>query len=287
MREGILMLKKLANRVYYMPHYSETDRPALGLIYGDTFSLIVDSGNSPAHARDFLNQVKKMDIPPVKFVVITHWHWDHIFGIKTMGLLTISHDETKKKVDYLKTLKWDDASLDARVETGEEIEFCQDMIKREMPNRDHLELKVPDLTFTNKIEIDLGGMNCVVEHVGGVHAQDSSIIYIPDEKVMFLGDCIYQDFYSGEWSYDLEELVTLLDKIKKYDVDIYVTGHQNPHTREEMWRFFDDLTSIGEIVDKEVSVDKAVTTFTEVRKETPNEEQLEHIQNFVSGNRKK
>ena len=75
--------------------------------------------------------------------------------------------------------------------------------------------------------------------------------------------------------------------MKKYDVVIYVTGHQSPKTREEMWRFFDDLTSIREIVDKEVSLDKAVTTFTEVRKENPNEEQLEYIQNFVSGNRKK
>jgi glyoxylase-like metal-dependent hydrolase (beta-lactamase superfamily II) len=281
------MLKQLNNRVYYMPHYSETDRPALGLICGDTFSVIVDSGNSPAHAKDFLELVDKMDIPPVKYVILTHWHWDHIFGIGTMGFVTISHVETKKKVEYLKTLKWDDASLDARVETGEEIEFCRDMIKREMPNRDHLELKVPDLTFTNKIDIDLGGVNCVVEHVGGVHAQDSSIIYIPDEKVMFLGDCIYQDFYSGEWSYDLDELVILLDKIKKYDVDTYVTGHQNPKSREEMWKFFDDLTSIGEIVDREVSLDKALTTFTEVRKKNPNEEQREYIQNFVSGNRKK
>ncbi|WP_045521844.1 MBL fold metallo-hydrolase [Neobacillus niacini] len=280
------MLKKLANRVYYMPHYSETDRPALGLICGDTFSLIVDSGNSPAHARDFLNLVKKMDIPPVKFVVITHWHWDHIFGIKTMGLLTISHDETKKKLEYLKTLKWDDASLDARVETGEEIEFCSEMIKREMPIRDHLELKVPDMTFNNKIEIDLGGVTCVVEHVGGVHAQDSSIIYIPDEKVMFLGDCIYQDFYSGEWSYDKDELIILLDKIKKYDVNYYVTGHQNPKTHEEMWGFLDDLTSIGEIVGKEVILDKAVTRFKEIRKTIPNEEELEYIQNFISGNQK-
>ena len=143
-----------------------------------------------------------------------------------MDLLTISHDETKKKLEYLKTLKWDDASLDARVETGEEIEFCSDMIKLEMPTRDHLELKVPDLTFNNKIEIDLGGVTCVVEHVGGIHARDSSIIYVPDEKVMFLGDCIYQDFYSGEWSYDQDELLILLDKIKKYDVNCYVTGHQ-------------------------------------------------------------
>ncbi|MDM5329891.1 MBL fold metallo-hydrolase [Neobacillus sp. CF12] len=281
------MLKQLTNRVYYMPHYSETDRPALGLICGDSFSVIVDSGNSPAHARDFLELVDKMDKPPVKFVILTHWHWDHIFGMKTMGFITISHEETKKTLEYLQTLKWDDASLDARVETGEEIEFCRDMIKREMPNRDHLELKLPELTITNKMEIDLGGVTCIVEHVGGVHAQDSSIIYVPNEKVMFLGDCIYQDFYSGEWSYDLDELVILLDKIKKYDVDTYITGHQNPQSHEEMWRFFDDLTSIGKIVDKEVSLDKAVAPFTEVRKESPTEEQLEYIQNFVNGNQKK
>jgi glyoxylase-like metal-dependent hydrolase (beta-lactamase superfamily II) len=280
------MLKKITNRVHYMPHYSETDRPALGLICGDNFSLVVDSGNSPAHASDFLELVKKMDTSPLKFVVITHWHWDHIFGIKTMDLLTISTDETKKKLAYLKTLKWDDASLDARVESGEEIEFCRDMIKLEMPTRDSLELKMPDLTFENKIEIDLGGVTCVVEHVGGVHAQDSAVIYIPEEKVMFLGDCIYQDFYSGEWSYDKNELIILLDKIKKYDVNCYVTGHQEPKTHEEMWNFLDDLLNIGEIVDTLVSLDEAVARFNAVRQIKPNEEQLGFIQNFVNGNRK-
>jgi glyoxylase-like metal-dependent hydrolase (beta-lactamase superfamily II) len=280
------MLKKITNKVHYLPHYSETDRPALGLICGDNFSLVVDSGNSPAHASDFLELVKSMDTSPLKFVVITHWHWDHIFGIKTMDLLTISTDETKKKLEYLKTLKWDDASLDARVESGEEIEFCRDMIKLEMPTRDSLELKMPDLTFENKIEIDLGGVTCVVEHVGGVHAQDSAVIYIPEEKVMFLGDCIYQDFYSGEWSYDKNELIILLDKIKKYDVNCYVTGHQDPKTHEEMWNFLDDLLNIGEIVDTLVSLDEAVAKFNEVRQIKPNEEQLGFIQNFVNGNRK-
>lgn len=281
------MLKKLGNRVYFMPQYSETDRPTLGLVCGDNFSLIVDSGNSPAHARDFLNLIENMEIAPAKLVVITHWHWDHIFGIKTMDLLTISHDETKKKIEYLKTLKWDDASLDSRVETGEEIKFCSDMIKREMPTRDHLELKAPDLTFNHKIEIDLGGVTCVVEHVGGVHAPDSSIIYIPDEKIMFLGDCIYQDFYSGEWSYDQDELTILLDKIKKYDVNDYVTGHQDPKTHAEMWSLLDDLSSIGEIVGRETSLDSAVAKFNKIRSTMPNEEQLEYIQNFVCGNQKK
>ncbi|AIF44451.1 MULTISPECIES: MBL fold metallo-hydrolase [Virgibacillus] len=281
------MLKKLATNVYYMPHYSETDRPALGLICGENFSVAIDAGNSPAHAKDFLNLAEKMDIAPLEYVILTHWHWDHIFGVKTMDRTTISHHDTKKKVAYLKTLKWDDASLDARVETGEEIEFCRDMIKREMPVRGDLELRVPEISFQDQIQIDLGGITCVVEHVGGEHARDSSIVYIPEEKIMFLADCLYQDFYSGEWSYDLKEVQTLLAKIKKYDVEHYVLGHQPPKTHAELWNFLDDLVAIGEIVGREALLEKAVEAFKLARKSEPTDEQLELIQNFVAGNCKK
>ncbi|MFC2947015.1 MBL fold metallo-hydrolase [Virgibacillus sediminis] len=281
------MLKKLTERVHYMPPYGETDRPALGLISGDTYSLVVDSGNSPAHAADFLEEVQNLEVAPATFLVLTHWHWDHIFGMKTMDLLSISHEDTKQKIDHLKTLNWDDASLDERVVTGEEIEFCRDMIKREMPVRDELELKAPEVTFNDRMEINLGGITCVVEHAGGEHAPDSSIVYVPEEKVMFLGDCIYQDFYSGEWSYDLDKLSLLVSKIRKYEVDCYVTGHQDPKNHKEMQSFLDDLLSIGEMVGQEVIVDEAVARFTEVRETKPTEEQLEFIQNFVIGNQKK
>jgi hypothetical protein len=66
----------------------------------------------------------------------------------------------------------------------------------------------------------------------------------------------------------------------------YVTGHQEPKTDEEMWSFFNDLTSIGEILDREVNLDGAVTRFNERRGTMPTEEQLEYNQNFVSGNQK-
>lgn len=281
------MLEKLTNNVYYMPHYSESDRPALGLVFGDTHSILIDSGNSPAHANDFLALVNKMDIPPVKLVVITHWHWDHVFGINTLDLLTISHEDTKKQIDYMTTLEWDDASIDERVKSGEEIEFCRDMIKREMPTRDYLQLKAPDISFSDRLEIDLGNKTCVLEHVGGVHAQDSVIAYIPEDKIMFLADCLYEDFYSGDYSYDLQKLTTLLEKIKKHDVNYYVLGHQPPKTYDEMWDFLDDLISIGEIVAEEVDLKKATTEFKTIRNATPTDDQLEHIGHFVSGNKKK
>jgi glyoxylase-like metal-dependent hydrolase (beta-lactamase superfamily II) len=281
------MLKKLTNQVYYMEHVQETDRPALGLICGNSYSLIVDAGNSPAHAREFLQEAAKLNVPPVKFVAITHWHWDHTFGMETMGLLTITHRGTKKQLEYMKSLEWDDDSLDMRVEKGEETEFCRDMIKAEMPTREGLKLITPDIIFDDRIEIDLGGISCVIKHVGGVHAEDSCIIYVPEEKVMFLGDCLCEDFHSGPWSYDQKEFKRLIEQIRKYDVENYVTSHHEPETHEEFWSYFNDLTEIGDIVGEALSFENALETFQKVRKLEPNEDQTSSIKSFVSGNEKR
>ncbi|MCJ7984923.1 MBL fold metallo-hydrolase [Priestia sp. OVL9] len=65
-----------------------------------------------------------MGVPPIKGVAITHWHWDHTFGIHAMNKYTISHHLTKKKLAYLKTLRWDDDSLDKRVQEGRKLNFA-------------------------------------------------------------------------------------------------------------------------------------------------------------------
>jgi glyoxylase-like metal-dependent hydrolase (beta-lactamase superfamily II) len=281
------MLKKLTDRIFYLPHEQKTDRPALGLISGDHCSLIVDGGNSPAHATKFLEKVKQLNVAPLRYLAITHWHWDHVFGIAAMNVLTISHDETKKQLDYMRTLHWDDDSLDSRVKNGEEIEFCRDMIKLEMPSREELRIKSPELIFTEKIEIDLGNITCLIEHVGGEHALDSSIIYIPEEKVMFLGDCICPDLYSGDRSFDRIKLANLLDKITKYDVDYYVTSHHEPETYEELWGYLNELKAIGDMVGDELLMEKAKTIFKENKNREPNEDETIMIGYFISGNIKR
>ncbi|WP_033543385.1 MBL fold metallo-hydrolase [Planococcus sp. CAU13] len=280
------MLKKLTEHVYYQPHYQPTDRPVLGLISGEKYSLVMDGGNSPAHAAEFLKNVEELNVAPLKFLATTHWHWDHVFGIHTMDLLTLSHEKTKKIIDYMKTLKWDDESLDKRVETGEEIEFCQEMIKREMPTRDHLVLKSPELSFADRIEIDLGNLTCIVEHIGGVHAPDSSVVYIPEEKVLFLGDCLSPDFYSGDWSYDRNELQLLLSKIRKYEVDYYISSHDDPETPDKLWGYLDKLQDIGEIAGTELSLSAAKSRFEEIKHREPDAEETELLEYFINGNKK-
>lgn len=82
-------LKKLSNRIYYLPNEEETDRPVLGYIKGDKFSLAVDAGNSVKHVKKFYEELRKANLSLPDFTVLTHW--DHTFGI--IPLVCIQYQE--------------------------------------------------------------------------------------------------------------------------------------------------------------------------------------------------
>ncbi|MEY9977416.1 hypothetical protein [Lysinibacillus sp. RC79] len=67
-------LKQLTNRIHYLPHDSETDRPILSAICGNHQTLIVDAGNSNKHAKLFLGELDQYQINNFHSVVLTHWH---------------------------------------------------------------------------------------------------------------------------------------------------------------------------------------------------------------------
>ncbi len=90
-------LKKITDNILYLPADDNTDRPILAAICGDKKTLLIDSGNSSNHARLFLEELKRNNVKSPDYVVITHWHWDHIFGIQEMSLPTIASKETGEK----------------------------------------------------------------------------------------------------------------------------------------------------------------------------------------------
>lgn len=278
------MLEKLSDRIYYMPNDSRTDRPALGLVCGDKYSLAVDCGNSPAHAHEFMKNVSQLDVPPVKYAAITHWHWDHVFGIDAANLITICHYKTKEKLDIMRNWEWDDFSLDERVKKGEEITFCSEHIKLEMPSREDLKIGKPDIIFKDNIEIDLGGITCIIQNVSGCHSEDSCIIYIPQEKTMFLGDCLCEDFYTGEWSYNLKKFASMANKIKKYETETFIISHDTPKTKEDIWGFMDKVINVGELVDDDISEDKVTGKYIKMNRKAPDEEEAYFIKTFVNDN---
>ncbi|MCY6369457.1 MBL fold metallo-hydrolase [Clostridium ganghwense] len=246
-----LKLEKITQNIYYMLPVEETDRPMLAIIMGKERALIVDAGNSDAHAKEFLEEIEKLNPPKEKYLAITHWHWDHVFGIAYMGMRTFAHEYTKTKVKELIPLDWSDEALDKRVEEGTEIEFCADKIKVEFKEPRCPNIKVPDITFKEGVEMDLGDITCRIDHVGGEHSRDSSVIYVPEDRVLFIGDCLFVDIYNGKWSWTTKELFPLIDKLLAYDVDYYIESHaDDPIPREEMIIYTERLKEIGKVVDE-------------------------------------
>ena len=100
-----------------------------------------------------------------------------------------------------------------------------------------------------QLDIDLGGIQCQLHHVGGDHASDSTIVYIPEEKIMFVSDAMYQDLYHGPWNYTMQKLLPLLDKLLAFDVAHYLLGHhEEPLSRAEMLDYANLLKTIGQKV---------------------------------------
>lgn len=109
---------------------------------------------------------------------------------------------------------WDDASMARRLETGEDILFCEEMIRREYPDRSAIHVRPADIVFDRILRVELGGgAACELLRAGGPHAADSVLCYVPSDRFLFLGDANGKDLYGQPWHFDIaheEDLVPTL-----------------------------------------------------------------------------
>ena len=76
-----MKLYRLTERIWVYPYEETRDRPNLSYIRGDRWSLAVDAGHSEEHTRAFYRALEEAGLPLPALTVLTHWHWDHTFGM--------------------------------------------------------------------------------------------------------------------------------------------------------------------------------------------------------------
>ncbi|GHH99889.1 MBL fold metallo-hydrolase [Neobacillus kokaensis] len=279
------LIENIGGRFWYMTPVSETDRPILGMVVGNDKTLMIDAGNSEQHAKYFLEELSKSQVPNPDIVVLTHWHWDHIFGLAALTkTVSIASNKTKKEMEKLLPLSWSDAALDARVKAGTEIEFCANAIQKEFTEHRDIKIVLPDVTFEKQVEIDLGGVTCIVQHVGGDHAADSVIVYIPEEKILFLGDCIYPDIFSEKENYTINETLQLLDRLEAFDADTYILSHWKPISKEEFNQEVTMLRTIAKYTETyKGNKQKIIDEYEKYENRNLTDDEMATIINFVNG----
>ena len=219
-----MQLERLSERVWIYPFEQERDRPNLGYIRGEKWSLAVDAGHSAAHVGEFYRALEAAGLPLPALTVLTHWHWDHTLGMHAANGLCLANARTK---DHL-------AALQRKIaREGEEALFSlEESIRREYACGQRVRVSLPDMTFAGGMALDAGNCPVRIIEAEAPHTDDSTLILLPEEKILFLGDAACDVFSTGEK--DAVLCQKLADTIRSTGASIVMEGHWTPQTPGEM-----------------------------------------------------
>ncbi|MEC5425852.1 MBL fold metallo-hydrolase [Virgibacillus sp. C22-A2] len=275
------MLQKITANTYYLINDDEKERPTLGVISGGNASLVVDAGNSSLHAQELISEVKRLRLPPIKYVVVTHAHWDHFLGVNEYEAHFIVSKKTNEKLQFWKSCSFSDEGLkeiDREMNVGSTF---SEIIKTELNDRDTFQLKDADIIFDNQLTLDLGDMLCTIDEMDSTHTEDATVVYNPKEKVVFFGDATYGKTTESLFHYSHNKIDSMIQNAKKYQVNWSVLGHESVCDRDEMDLYWSELTSSSRAVHTS-SLKGSIDTFRLNEGREPTDNEMFFIKAFIN-----
>jgi cyclase len=208
-------------------------------ILSDDGVLVFDTNGTPAAAAAVLSQIRELTAKPVRWVVNSHWHWDHWYGTEVYqrafpDLRIVAHEKTRalmmgpalqfNRPGVETQLPAYLGNLAKRAESDPALQplLAEDRFFLEQKARVHHTF--PDVTFSERLNIKLGERHIEVLHYGRAVTPGDAFAYLPNEKILLLGDLIVNPITFALSGYPSEWLRTL-EKIDALDATTIVTGH--------------------------------------------------------------
>ena len=217
-----MKLEQLTERIWYYPHEEERDRPNLGYIRGDRWSLAVDAGHSDVHMAEFYEALEEAGLPLPQLTVLTHWHWDHSFGLHAIHGLSLANAVTNR---YLREFR-------DKVEKNGTEDFLalDESIRKEYAGNKPVMIIPADLEFTGEMTLDAGNCPIRVFQAASPHTDDTTLIEVPGEKVLFIGDSNSGAF--ATWKKDPALARELAATLAAANAETFLEGHWVPDSKE-------------------------------------------------------
>ena len=226
-------LIKLTDNIYYSEADHSIDQQIIAAIVGANKTLMIDAGVSREYALSFRDAVKHITGRDIDYVVLTHWHWDHVFGFSSLEMGSFGQMNIAAHLNRMKGYTWEDEALYERVRSGEEIEFCAGNIQKVYGENRDISIKLPEIYFDNRLDIDLGGITCELHHIPTDHTDDMTAVFVKERKVLFLSDALGPQFYADKPYYKSKTVKKLMEVIKSFDAEWFVVSHDCPRRLEE------------------------------------------------------
>ena len=174
--------------------------------------VVIDALGSPPLAAEMLAEIRRITPQPVKTVIVTHYHADHVYGLQTLkaaGAEIIAHARAD---EYLQS---DTARL--RMQASREDLFPW------VDENTHL--VPPDRRLSGPTTLTLGGLHFEISHGGPAHTPEDLVVWLPEHRVLFVGDLVFRGRIPFVGQADSGAWIKALDRLLAYDATLLVPGH--------------------------------------------------------------
>jgi cyclase len=241
---GAHRFEKVAEGIYYATASGTMTVGANSpVIVTDTEAIVIDSEITPAAARALVADIKAITDKPVRYVIDSHYHYDHAFGNQIFGpeVQVIGHENTRKRLltnvmeqyTYLSSVDPVPARVEAlRKRIADEKDPQQKAaLERQVANSvayleqvKEIRVTPPTVTLDRKMTLYRGGREIQLLYFGRGHTDTDVVVFLPKERIVCTGDLMESvisymgDAYAEEWPATLDRLMTL-------DFDTVMPGH--------------------------------------------------------------
>lgn len=208
--EGQFRTVSLAEGIYAFvaPDTVEDVQGNVTLVVGRDAALLFDAGASTDHARALLTEVRRLTQVPVRTVVYSHWHYDHVFGAPVFleaypAAQILGHRET------------------ARI-GGSWARYYPQRATDEAIKRERYVL--PTATFDREVAIDLGGRVVQLLNFGRGNTPGDAVAWLPAERIALTGDLVVHPVPYGFNCFPATWIDVMRD-LEELGASVYVPGH--------------------------------------------------------------
>jgi glyoxylase-like metal-dependent hydrolase (beta-lactamase superfamily II) len=198
-----------------------------GFIVTSEGVVVVDTSNSPTHARDLLYEIRKRTDLSIRYVINTSSAADHMLGNEVF-------------VDEQATL------ISTKGAQEEMLQYRQELFDR-MHGEEGWKLQArmrgfhvtpSTQTFDEKMTLNMGDQEIRMSSLmSSETSPEDAVVYLPLAKTLFLGELYDNQYFPRVGSRDIHRWIEVLRQVESWDVDTYVPGHGNPGSRKDLMDF--------------------------------------------------
>ena len=266
-------IKKVADGVHVAvaaPAYKVNCNTAI--IESDDGVVVVDTHSKPSAARVIVERLRDLTTKPVRYVVNTHFHWDHWHGNEVYpaaypGAEIITNQITREAMrkkglkriqDHVRQVPAEIAKLEAELATAGSagaratLETNLRLAKSYLAEVSALKPALPTIAFEQTMKLYRRDREIHLLHLGRAHTEGDVFVYLPKEKVVITGDALIGwtpfmgDGYPEDWAATLDRLVQL-------DFTHIIMGHGDVAGRDWLRVFRAYVHDMVEAVREEVA----------------------------------